>query len=97
MIQTGLEKLVSYGLLTDSLSVRDWANGIADIEDFCLVEGFRKAKDFKGYMTLGEFRSLCKKPVNHASHKPFKAIPHKAASKEFAKANLAKLREDLKL
>ena len=94
LIQKGLEKLLSYGLLTDALAVRDWANGIADMDEDCLREGFKKAKDFTGYMTIGDFRGLCKRPRSHASHSQFKSLGHQSMPKDELKAKIAKMRKE---
>lgn len=75
LIAAGLEKLQSYGLLNNHEAVRDWANGLADLDEGRLLEGFRKAKDYSGYMSLGDFRKLCARSNFNASHKPFKALP----------------------
>lgn len=82
LIQQGLEKLVSYGLLNDPHAIRDWANGLVDLDERALVEGFRKAKDHTGYMSLGDLRGLCKVPMSHASHNLYLPEPSKKASKE---------------
>lgn len=97
MILKGLELLTSWGLLSDALAVEDWARGLQDLDTDCLREGFKRAKDYSGYMTLGDFRKLCKKPRTHASYKTFEALPNKPASKEFILANNKKLREKLGL
>lgn len=89
----GLEKLVSYGLLSDPEAIRDWANGIADIDEHGLIEGFRKAKDKTGYMTLGDFRALCKRPVMAACHRPFVALECKPMEREAMRAKIKEMRE----
>ena len=77
IIQQGLSRLVSYGLLSDPAAVRDWANGLADLAEHDLVEGFRKAKDKSGYLTLGDFRALCKPEVKVPAYRPYLPPPSK--------------------
>jgi hypothetical protein len=88
----GLSKLVSYGLLSDPTAIRDWGNGIADIDEDRLIEGFRAAKDYSGYMTLGDFRELCKKPRSHASHQPYKALEVQPLTPDESKPHRDKLK-----
>lgn len=54
-----MEKLVNYGLLSDPGKIRDWSNGLADKSPKELAEGVRKAKDYRGPLSLGEFRNMC--------------------------------------
>ena len=77
LIQNGLEKLVNYGLLSDPSAIRDWANGLVDISEHDLVEGFRKAKDKTGYMQLGDFRALCRPEVKVPAHRHYLPTPSK--------------------
>lgn len=92
LILEGLKRLISYGLLNDPNAIRDWANGLADLEYEELVEGFRSAKDHRGYMSLGDLRGLCKKPQVHASHRPFAALERKPMEADEIKRRIAKLK-----
>jgi hypothetical protein len=92
-----LKKLLSYGLLNDPGAVRDWANGLADLEYDALVEGFRKSKDHAGYMTLGQFRALCRKPETQACHRPYVALPIKPLDGAELKRRIAKMKSELNL
>jgi len=91
----GLERLVSYGLLSDPSAIRDWANGLADLSEERLTAGFVKAKDYTGYLTLGDLRNLCKKPVENGSYRRFKALPHKPMDSDMLKSKIAKMRKQL--
>lgn len=82
VLKRALNKLVSYGLLSDPGAASDWANALTDKTDQEIVEGIRKAKDYKGYLTMGEFRQMCKLPRAHPSHQSFVPIESKPASKE---------------
>ena len=75
--------------------MKDWANGLADLGERELIEGFRSAKDFKGYLTMGDFRGMCKAPKGHASFKPYVALPNIPIPKEELKSRIAKMREEL--
>jgi len=97
IIQDGLEKLVSYGSLSDPNAIRDWANALVDISEENLIEGFRKAKDWTGYMQMGDLRNMCRKPSGNASYRPYKALENKAMDKDELKSRIAKMREDLKI
>ena len=59
MLKAVMEKLVNYGLLSDPGKIRDWSNGLADKSPKELAEGVRKAKDYRGPLSLGEFRNMC--------------------------------------
>ena len=98
LIQAGLKKLLSYGLLNNPDAVRDWANGLADLSEEALRIGFNKAKDHTGYMTFGDFRKLCRVPTLHPSHQPFKALPkEEPLPPEEIHKRIAKMREELDL
>jgi hypothetical protein len=94
LIQKGLERLVSYGLLSDPSAIRDWANGLADISEERLTAGFVKAKDYTGYLALGDLRNMCKKPMQNGSYRPYQALPHKSMDKDELRARIAKMREE---
>lgn len=82
LIQKGLDKLVSYGLLSDPNAVRDWANDLVDLSERELVEGFKKAKDHTGWLEFGKFRQMCKLPKSHASFRRFVPLEHHRATSE---------------
>jgi len=67
--------LTSYGLLNDPNAAKDWVMALNDLKDIELVTGIRKAKDHSGYLTLGQFRHMCKLEKINAAHKPYKALP----------------------
>lgn len=92
-----LNRLVSYGLLNDPGAMIDWKNGLADLTEVALITGTRKAKDHSGYLTMGEFRAMCRIPSTHASHKPYKALPHKPMDRDELREKLAKMKSDLGL
>ena len=94
LIQKGLTRLVSYGLLSDPSAIRDWANGLADLSEERLTAGFVKAKDYTGYLTLGDLRNLCRKPMQNGSYRPYKALPNKPLEKDELRARIAKMREE---
>jgi hypothetical protein len=81
----------------DSSTSLYWMASLKDLGVESVMYGLREAKSFTGSLTMGKFRKMCAKTVSHPSHHKFEAIEHKAASPEYAKENLRKLREDLKL
>lgn len=92
-----MNRLVSYGLLSDPAAMVDWKNGIADLGVNELAIGINKAKDFKGYLTLGDFRGMCKIPTGHASFRRYKALPTKPLEGTEIRSRIAKMKGELKL
>ena len=97
LIQKGLDKLVSYGLLSDPNAVRDWANDLVDLSERELVEGFKKAKDHTGWLEFGAFRAMCKLPKSHASFRRFVPLEHLKSSHETVEYWKAKRKEEIGL
>jgi len=89
-----LEKLISYGLLNDPQAVLDWKEGLSDLKPAGLIGGWRKAKDHTGYLTLGQFREMCKVIPPDPSHKLYKALPHKAMEGKELQKRIAKMRQE---
>ena len=73
----------------------DWANALADLSMNELAAGINKAKDYSGYLTLGDFRKMCRLPKGNASYRPYRALPILPLEKEELKSRIAKMREDL--
>jgi len=46
--------------LTDAKDYQVWEAGLSDMPEAALRMGLHKARDFKGFFTLGEFRELCR-------------------------------------
>lgn len=97
VIQESLQRLLSYGLLSDPSAMADWANALADLSTNELAAGVNKAKDFKGYLTLGEFRGMCRLPKSHASFRPYKAITYTPLDGSEIKSRISTMREELNL
>ena len=97
LIQMGLENLVSYGLLSDPSCIRDWANGLADMSEENLRAGFIKAKDYTGYLTLGDLRNMCRKPIQNGSYRRYQALPNNPLDGEEVHNRIARMKEKLGL
>ena len=52
-----------------------WAHSLMEFTDGQLADGIAKAKDHKGYLTLGVFRDMCRPEKKHASHETYLALP----------------------
>lgn len=94
LLKLSLKKLASYGLLNDPGCAEDWVYALADLSEAEIINGTSKSIDHKGYLTLGEFRGMCKLDLPHASHRIFKALPHKAMEPEEMKKRMDKLRQE---
>ena len=97
MIQESLQRLVSFGLLSDPSAITDWANALADLNMNELAIGLNKAKDFKDYLTMGDFREMCKIPKGHASFRRYKALPIKSVGADEHHRRTAQMKEELGL
>lgn len=60
-----------------STDYKYWEASLSGHTEEDLKRGLKKAQDFKGFLGLGEFRALCKKERNHASHSNFLKLPVK--------------------
>jgi hypothetical protein len=67
---------------------------LADLPEERLTAGFVKAKDYTGYLTLGDLRNMCKKPTQNGSYRPYQALPNKPMDKDELRARIAKMREE---
>ena len=78
-----------------STDYRYWDRSLAEFNDQELVIGLKRAADHKGYLTIGDFRDLCRSELPKPAHKLF--LPHKPpkTSPERRKELMAKLRAEV--
>lgn len=88
-------KLVHDGI--GSTDYEYWQASLSDIDDENLEAGLVKARNWTGFLTLGDFRGLCKKDRTHASYKEHKRIKHQSLPKDELRGRLSKMREELGL
>jgi len=89
-----LNKLVSYGLLNDPEAMDDWKQDLADLDVQAIYQGTYKARDHRGYLTLGEFRAMCAKVVLDPSHKAYTALVQKGMEPAELQKRIAKMRQE---
>lgn len=80
--------------MNDPGAAEDWIYALADLSEPEIINGVRKAIDHKGYLTLGEFREMCKIEAPHASHRLYKALPHKGMEGSEVQKRIAKMRQE---
>ena len=85
-------------LVHDDLGSTDfkyWENSLFDYPEEQLLAGLKAAENWSGFLTLGDFRKLCEKPVKTPCHNQFKALPHKSMDKDELRARIAKMRAEV--
>ena len=80
-----------------STDFKYWENSLFDYPESQLLQGLKAAENWTGFLTLGDFRKLCEKPIRTPYHNEFKALPHKSMDGDELKERLAKMREELGL
>ena len=78
-----------------STDFKYWEHSLFDYSEEQLLIGLKAAESWSGFLTLGDFRKLCEKPVRIPYHSEFKTLPHKAMDKDDFRARLKKMREEL--
>jgi hypothetical protein len=78
-----------------STDFKYWENSLFDYSEDRLLTALKSAENWSGFLTLGDFRKLCEKPVVAPYHSQFKALPHKSMDKDELRARIAKMREEV--
>jgi len=78
--------------LNDPGAAEDWIYALADLSEPEIINGTRKAIDHTGYLNIGQFREMCKIEKPHASHRMYKALPHKGMEAEEMHKRRAKMK-----
>ena len=87
--------LVAFKLQHEPIGSTDykyWDRSLAEFTDQELVVGLRRAADHKGYLTIGDFRALCKTEPPKAAHKLFLPYKPQKASPDTKAKYMDKLR-----
>jgi hypothetical protein len=80
-----------------STDFKYWEASLFDYPEEQLLQGLKAAEDWSGFLTLGDFRKLCDKPVKVPCHSEFKALKSKPMDHDVFKARMKKMREELDL
>jgi hypothetical protein len=87
--------MVAMKLQTEPVGSTDfhyWDAGLREFSDEDLIRGVKEARDFKGYLTLGVFRDMCRSKLAPC-HQPYQALPRPTMTPLERKAAMKKLRE----
>ena len=97
MVWRGLQAMK---LVHDDIGSTDfkyWEASLSEYPQEQLLQGLKAAEDWSGFLTLGDFRKLCDKPVRAPYHSQFKALPNKRMDSDVFRQKLKKMREELDL
>ena len=84
LLKATMSKLVDYGLLSDAGKVETWFQALSDKTEMELREGLRKARDHRGPLSLGDFRSYCVyvPPLSERIYRPDRQLKQLKSSPE---------------
>jgi hypothetical protein len=78
-----------------STDFKYWAASLKEFPVDQLDQGLRKAQDWSGFLTLGDFRKLCEKEQSAPYHKEYQALPHKSMEGTKLQKKIRKMRKEL--